>query len=190
MLCRQCIAYFAIRPDQDPRAFPDWRGAFGHSGLGAYMEVQKLMLESLATAGIKKIHIDLGHVAVFRGLVRGAGIPPELEAELYRALQSKDIDALENIGAGLNRQVDRRARQALLLLPELYGGFDVLEVARRSLPDYADIRNALDELETLGKQLIRRWIRWHLTWLTSAGINTTAGWCLQRMPAIALTPWL
>src|SRR6478736_4036549 len=34
---------------------------FGHSGLESDLEVQKLMLESLATAGIKKIHIDLGH---------------------------------------------------------------------------------------------------------------------------------
>ena len=91
------------------------RNFIGHSGLESDLEVQRLMLQSLAIAGIKKIHLDLGHVAVFRGLIRGAGIPPELETELYRALQAKDIDALENIGAGLNRQVDTRARQALLL---------------------------------------------------------------------------
>jgi len=126
---------------------------FGHSALESDLEVQKLMLESLAAAGIKKIHLDLGHVAVFRGLVRGAGIPPEHEAELYGALQSKDFDALENIDAGLNRQVDSRARRALLLLPELYGGLEVLELARRSLPDYADIRKALDELETVCEEL-------------------------------------
>jgi ATP phosphoribosyltransferase regulatory subunit len=126
---------------------------FGHSGLESDLEVQRLMLESLATAGIEKIHLDLGHVAVFRGLIRGSGIPDELESELYRALQSKDFEALENIDAGFDRQVDRRDRQALLLLPQLYGGFEVLDRARSSLPDYPDIRQALDELETVGKEL-------------------------------------
>jgi ATP phosphoribosyltransferase regulatory subunit len=126
---------------------------FGHAGLESDLEVQKLMLESLETAGIEKVHLDLGHVAVFRGLVRGAGIPAALESELYRALQSKDYDVLENIDMGLDMQVDSRARRALLLLPELYGEFDVLERAGRSLPDYPDIRKALDELEAVGKEL-------------------------------------
>lgn len=126
---------------------------FGHAGLESDLEVQKLMLESLETAGIEKVHLDLGHVAVFRGLVRGAGIPAALESELYRALQSKDYDVLENIDMGLDMQVDGRARRALLLLPELYGEFEVLERARRSLPDYSDIRKALDELEAVGKEL-------------------------------------
>jgi ATP phosphoribosyltransferase regulatory subunit len=126
---------------------------YGHAGLESDLEVQRLMLQSLAIAGIGKIHLDLGHVAVFRGLVKGAGIPVELETELFSVLQAKDTCALEKLCTGLNKRVDMGARQALLLLPELYGDSTVLTLARKSLPDYPEIRMALDELEMVGAEL-------------------------------------
>jgi ATP phosphoribosyltransferase regulatory subunit len=126
---------------------------YGHTGLESDLEVQRLMLQSLAIAGIGKIHLDLGHVAVFRGLIRGAGIPLELETELFGVLQTKDICELNRLCAGLSKHVDMRAREALLLLPELYGDSSMLTLARRSLPDYPEIRTALDELEVVGEEL-------------------------------------
>lgn len=126
---------------------------YGHTGLESDLEVQRLMLQSLAIAGIGKIHLDLGHVAVFRGLIRGAGIPLELETELFGVLQTKDICELNRLCAGLSKHVDMRAREALLLLPELYGDSSILTLARRSLPDYPEIRTALDELEVVGEEL-------------------------------------
>lgn len=126
---------------------------YGHAGLESDLEVQRLMLQTLAIAGIGDIHLDLGHVAVFRGLVRGARIPVELETELFGVLQAKDICGLKELCAGPTRRVDARARQALLLLPELYGDSKVLALARKSLPDYPEIRGALDELETVASQL-------------------------------------
>ncbi len=126
---------------------------YGHTGLESDLEVQRLMLQSLAIAGIGKIHLDLGHVAVFRGLIRGAGIPLELETELFGVLQAKDICELNRLCAGLSKHVDMRAREALLLLPELYGDSSILTLARRSLPDYPEIRTALDELEVVGEEL-------------------------------------
>ncbi len=126
---------------------------YGHTGLESDLEVQRLMLQSLAIAGIGKIHLDLGHVAVFRGLIRGAGIPLELETELFCVLQAKDICELNRLCARLGKHVDMRAREALLLLPELYGDSSILMRARRSLPDYPEIRLALDELEVVGEEL-------------------------------------
>ncbi|MDN5836378.1 MAG: ATP phosphoribosyltransferase regulatory subunit [Nitrosospira sp.] len=126
---------------------------YGHAGLESDLEVQRLMLQSLAIAGIGEIHLDLGHVAVFRGLVRGAGIPVELETELFGVLQAKDIGGLKKLCTGLKKRVDTRARQALLLLPELYGDGPILALARKSLPDYPEIRTALDDLETVGAEL-------------------------------------
>ncbi len=126
---------------------------YGHSGLESDLEVQRLMLQSLAIAGIGKIHLDLGHVAVFRGLIRGAGIPLELETELFNILQAKDISGLTSLCAGLNKNVDVRTRKALLMLPELYGDSRILTLARNSLPDYPEIRTALEELEVVGEEL-------------------------------------
>jgi ATP phosphoribosyltransferase regulatory subunit len=126
---------------------------YGHVGLESDLEVQQLMLRSLAIAGIVKIHIDLGHVAVFRGLVRGAGIQAELEKGLFGALQAKDTYALAELCREFDGIIDPRVRQALLLLPELYGDESVLALARKHLPDYPEIMTALDELETTGAEL-------------------------------------
>lgn len=126
---------------------------YGHAGLESDLEIQRLMLQSLAIAGIEKIHLDLGHVAVFRGLVKGAGIPSGLETELFGALQAKDVSALKNLCAGLDKRVDKTARQALMLLPELYGNRKVLARARKFLPDYPEIQTALDQLETVSMEL-------------------------------------
>jgi ATP phosphoribosyltransferase regulatory subunit len=125
---------------------------YGHSGLESDMEIQQLMLKSLAIAGVGKIHLDLGHVAVFRGLIKGAGIPAESEAELFRALQAKDHHAVRNLCARLDN-IDTQVRQGLLLLPDLYGDERILALARKTLPHYPGILRALDELELVGSQL-------------------------------------
>ena len=132
---------------------------FGHAGLESDLEIQRLMLQSLAIAGIGKIHLDLGHVAVFRGLVKGAGIPVKLETELFGILQTKDITALKELFSAdrwKNENVisGKIVEPALLLLLELYGGGDVLTRARKHLPDYPEIKTALDELEAVATELM------------------------------------
>ena len=123
---------------------------YGHSGLESDLEIQQLMLQSLGLLGIKKVHLDLGHVAVFRSLVQHAMLDKELEGELFIALQSKDSAALQ----ALTKPLDTALRNALLALPGLYGDCaDVLARARGLLPDYAEIRTALDALQTAATQL-------------------------------------
>ncbi len=126
---------------------------FGHAGLESDLEIQQLMLQGLAISGIDKIHLDLGHVAVFRGLVKGAEIPAALEAELFSALQAKDVSGLKELCTGLGKCIDKNARQALMLLPKLYGDKKVLAQARKFLPDYPEIKKALDELEIVAAEL-------------------------------------
>jgi ATP phosphoribosyltransferase regulatory subunit len=122
---------------------------YGHSGLESDLEVQRLMLQSLALLGIQGVHLDLGHVAVFRALIKGAQIDDGLEAALFNALQSKDVPCLKLLVAGLPADV----QAALLALPELYGGVEVLQRARKILPHSAELLKALDELEHAATQL-------------------------------------
>jgi ATP phosphoribosyltransferase regulatory subunit len=126
---------------------------YGHQGLESDLEIQRLMLQSLAIAGVGNIHLDLGHVAVFRGLIKGTGISATLEMELSGALQGKDKAALKELCIGLKKKVDASVREALLLLPELYGDENVLRLARSLLPPYPEIMAALDELETVAEEL-------------------------------------
>ena len=115
---------------------------YGHSGLESDLEVQQLLMQALALLGIEGVHLDLGHVAPFRALVTHEGIAPELEQALFGALQGKDVPALRELSADLSTA----ARDALLALPALYGGVEVLDEARRILPDYPEVTAALDAL--------------------------------------------
>jgi len=108
------------------------------------------MLQSLALLGIKDVHLDLGHVSVFRALASHAGLGKELENEIFAALQSKDSAALRL----LVQPFEETLRNALLALPTLYGNCaEVLTQARKLLPDYAEIHTALDALQTAANQL-------------------------------------
>ena len=122
---------------------------YGHSGLESDLEVQRLMLQCLSASQINEIHLDLGHVAVFRGLIKGAGISRELEAELFSVLQAKDISTLQELCLKLKKSI----REALLLLPELYGDKKILADAMARLPDYPVIKTALNELGMVEKEL-------------------------------------
>jgi ATP phosphoribosyltransferase regulatory subunit len=122
---------------------------YGHAGVESDIEVQRLMLAALAAAGIRDIHLDIGHVGLFRALVNGAGISAELEADLFLALQAKDVPTLRELTAGM----ERVARDALLLLPELFGGVEVIELAERHLPAYPEVDHALTQLRRIGTAL-------------------------------------
>ena len=122
---------------------------YGHAGLESDLEVQRLMLQSLALLGIGDIHLDLGHVAVFRALVQQASLDEKLEAALFNALQNKDEPALNGLVTGL----PQGTQDALLALPKLYGGVEVLQRARQLLPDSTEIRMALDQLQRAAEEL-------------------------------------
>src|SRR3989338_7468786 len=117
---------------------------YGHIGLESDLEIQQLLLQSLALLGIGDVHLDLGHVGVFRALVSQAELDKELENELFAALQGKDSATLQT----LVQTLDTSLRDALRALPTLYGNCDdVLARARRQLPDHSGIRAALDMLQ-------------------------------------------
>jgi ATP phosphoribosyltransferase regulatory subunit len=122
---------------------------YGHAGVESDVEIQALMVGALHLTGVGDLHVDLGNVAVFRSLVQHGRVTSELEAELFQALQSKDVPALRELVAGL----DDGLRQALLLLPELYGGPEVLDHAQARLPAQPKIVSALADLRVIAGHL-------------------------------------
>lgn len=122
---------------------------FGHAGIESDIEIQRLLLRALTVAGVGELHIDLGHVAIFRALVRAANLSGELETQLFDALQAKDLPEL----ASLTSRLDATTRAALLQLPRLYGGLEVLAEARAVLPAHGEIASALDDLSAIGTAL-------------------------------------
>ncbi|SDH08578.1 ATP phosphoribosyltransferase regulatory subunit [Nitrosomonas sp. Nm132] len=127
---------------------------FGHPGLESDLEIQRVMLKCLAVSGIDKIHLDLGHVAIFRSLIKGSGVLPELEVDLYNILQTKDTATLrELLCTRLDKRLDKSIREALMLLPELYGDRKILTHARKMLPNHPEIESALNQLEVIEEEL-------------------------------------
>jgi len=120
---------------------------FGHAGVESDLEMQRLLCRALGLASVKKLRLDIGHVAVFRSIAHAAKVGTGLEAELFEALQRKDLPALK----GLTRPLDPKTRAALLLLPELYGGAEVLAVAAKRLPKLPPLTRALATLRALAK---------------------------------------
>ena len=120
---------------------------YGEAGVAADVEMLELLCEALKLAGARNARIDIGHVAVFRALAQSAKVRGEREAELFEALQRKDVPALRS----LTRKLPAKIRDAMLLLPNLYGGAEILDEAEKRLPPMAEVTQALTTLRKLAK---------------------------------------
>jgi ATP phosphoribosyltransferase regulatory subunit len=118
---------------------------FGHAGVESDVEILSLLLESLSLLAIPEVHVDLGHVGIFRALAADAGLSRNRENDLFAALQRKAVPEIE---AMLDDwQLDAARRRRLAALAELNGGEEVLEQARMLLAGASDtVMQALDNL--------------------------------------------
>ena len=127
---------------------------YGDASTASDSEVISLMLEVLALAGVADVHMDLGHVGIYRGLVRAAGLSGDVEQQLFDALQRKAIDEVAALTAGLPAEPAAMLRA----LAELCGGREVLAQARvRLAAAPAEVQAALGELEELAERLAGRY---------------------------------
>lgn len=128
---------------------------FGHGGVACDIELILLMTETLRLAGIRPIHVVLGHVGIFRGLVAAAGLNAEAETELFDLVQRKahaETDAWLDVNIGENS-----IREQLRGLSQLTGGVEVMTQANTLLASApATVREALNELQQISDALGQR----------------------------------
>lgn len=122
---------------------------YGHAGLEADLEVQELALDGLHAAGLRDLVIDLADARIVRGVLAGVPADGEAVAQVVAALAAKNRPALE----GLAQAFPAESRDALLALPGLYGGLEVLEAAERQLPSRSLVQAALADLHWLARRL-------------------------------------
>ena len=128
---------------------------YGHAGKESDVEVICLMLEMLALTGLQNIHLDLGHVGIYRALSRQAGLTELQESELFGVLQRKARPELQGLMDSYAINADLKAM--LLKLPELNGGKDVLDKARTVfLKANNEVKEALADLESIAEKLVVR----------------------------------
>ncbi len=102
---------------------------FGNATIAADVEVVSLMIATLHAAGLDKISIDIGHVGIFRNLVRGTTLDQEQETRLFDMLQRKSIPELHTYLRQLPLQEELREQFCQLAL--LNGDVSVLDEARQ-----------------------------------------------------------
>ena len=138
----------------EPSRSPVQIGAelYGHAGLEADLEIIRLMLELLAQSGITGVHLDLGHVGIYRSLARAAGLDADGEALLFPILQRKSRPDLEAFLAALD--VPAAIKGQLAALIELNGDDEVLVQARSRLVGAA-VEAAVEALARVAQSLRR-----------------------------------
>ena len=90
-----------------------------------------LMLEMLATAGVRSVHLDLGHVGLYRALARQSGLTEGEERRLFEVLQRKDTSEMAALLA--ESTISEPYRMAFRALLDLHGPLDCVAVAREAL---------------------------------------------------------
>jgi ATP phosphoribosyltransferase regulatory subunit len=121
---------------------------YGHAGIESDVEIQRLLRAALAACGLENVRLDVGHVGVFRALANRGRVAPELEVDVLEALLAKDRPGLD----ALTVKLTAPTRDALRLLPDLYGGGEVLVRAAAALPQYPEIAAALADLTALVRE--------------------------------------
>lgn len=125
---------------------------YGHEGIESDIEVIQLMLEMLAVSGLQEVHLDLGHVSIFRELTKFAELTKQQEAELFDVLQRKARPELAQIVA--NYGCKQEIKELFLLLPELNGDKEVLVKAKECFAIAGDsVQNSLNELQNIAEKL-------------------------------------
>jgi ATP phosphoribosyltransferase regulatory subunit len=122
---------------------------YGHGGIAADREVMQLLLSALKCAGAGRLHLDLGHVGVYRALARAAALDATGEgndSELFNALRDKDFAGVRE----LTEALPEVSRAALRALAGLYGpARETIAAAREALPPLPEVAEALDVVADL-----------------------------------------
>jgi len=93
----------------------------------AEVEVIAMTVEGLRALGLARFQIDVGHPDFFRGLMEEVKTDGARARDVRTALARKDLSALERLVGELAPPA--HVGDALLALPSLFGGGDVLERA-------------------------------------------------------------
>ncbi|MCL2530623.1 MAG: ATP phosphoribosyltransferase regulatory subunit [Oscillospiraceae bacterium] len=98
----------------------------GANGMDADLEILGCAVQALRAAGAQGFRIELGHAEIFSCLADSLQIDESLRDELAAAIESKNTPALKAL---LAPHGGKPAAAALLALPTLFGGEEVLQHA-------------------------------------------------------------
>jgi ATP phosphoribosyltransferase regulatory subunit len=140
---------FRAEPHHAGRSREKWQVGFeilGAGNLETDAEAVTCILDGLAALGIAKMRVAIGHIGYFNGLVAQAGVAGEALQTLKYLVERKDKAALARIAQ--DSSLPPAVCAALMRLPNLHGGGEILPEARRLAPNEIS-RQAVARLEAL-----------------------------------------
>lgn len=121
---------------------------YGHAGVASDIEIVRLMLATLARAGLEKPCIDLGHIGIFRALSAASALNAAQQREVFDILQRKAGDELRALYKEWG--VSDAAGLALAALIDFNGDQTILKEAAQRFAGVSEAAGrAIAELEAL-----------------------------------------
>jgi ATP phosphoribosyltransferase regulatory subunit len=121
---------------------------YGYADYEADVEIIRLMLELLALSGLEHVQFDIGHVGIYQGLVKQAGLDSQQQTDLFNILQRKAHAELAEFVDQMT--ADTSVQSMIMALPDLCGDSTVIKRARDLLQNATDdVHLALDTLEKI-----------------------------------------
>lgn len=125
---------------------------YGYAGIDADIEVIKLMLQTLVAAGCHELHLDLGHVAIYRKLAEKANLSETLEYQLFDIYQRKSIPELKVFLA--EHVQDELLAEKFIILGQMAGDSSMLAMALVELGAIdASIASAISDLQAIASAI-------------------------------------
>lgn len=119
---------------------------FGESAPCADVEILSLLLESMDRVGLNQVHLDIGHVGIYKALVSAADLSKQEETQIFETLNNKAVTEYRLLVEQFVS--DKKLQHAFISLLELNGSTDVLEQAK-ALIDVADVAAPLANLTNI-----------------------------------------
>lgn len=140
---------FRAEPQHAGRSREKWQVGFellGANDVAADVEAVNNILDGLAALGLHETRLAIGHIGYFNGLIAASQAADEALQTLKYLVERKAVAALQE--SLQHFSLPAHASEALLQLPDLHGGGEVLAVARRNVANEISQR-ALDHLEAM-----------------------------------------
>jgi len=128
---------------------------YGHQGVESDAEILSLMLETLDVAGIGNVHVDIGHVGIYQGIIRQIALTEEQEMELFDVLQRKASSELQSLIKAWS--LPKKTGAMLEYLISANGDVSVLKKAQQRLaPAGPAVKRCLTNLQTVAALVQKR----------------------------------
>ena len=129
---------------------------FGSDAISADVEVVSLMVSTLHAVGLTEASIDVGHVGIFRNLVKNYGLDRDQESRLFDMLQRKSIPDLQQYLQSL--ALTDEMREHICHLALLNGDISVIDEARKLYRNAgAELMASLDYMHSVVSTLQRKY---------------------------------